>query len=307
MKRMERTIEDIGAKMDALGVWEAVAPYNWAVCPKGTVFPYFCCVMKGDGNPVNVRFMMVEGWQSFHDFVRTCIDVNFGFYSTPMEIPHFELVFVSGGAVRLFRHDPCFMPRLATDAERAFCSKILWESFGVMMRVEADSELPMKFAAEKAMFARVEGDGGEWSDKALSIPDPRPHVESVTFAKVDLAKAKDLPFAAEEKIAVDFALVIGLSTKEPRARCVYRLSAYDAATGEQFIADAVSPVPDGGLRAMWEGVAPRLLKHLLARGRIPGEIMVCSQRLFRMLRPLCLDLPLKLSLHDKLPGVNANA
>ena len=307
MKRMERTIEDIGAKMDALGVWEAVAPYNWAVCPKGTVFPYFCCVMKGDGNPVNVRFMMVEGWQSFHDFVRTRIDVNFGFYSTPMEIPHFELVFVSGGAVRLFRHDPCFMPRLATDAERAFCSKILWESFGVMMRVEADSELPMKFAAEKAMFARVEGDGGEWSDKALSIPDPRPHVESVTFAKVDLAKAKDLPFAAEEKIAVDFALVIGLSTKEPRARCVYRLSAYDAATGEQFIADAVSPVPDGGLRAMWEGVAPRLLKHLLARGRIPGEIMVCSQRLFRMLRPLCLDLPLKLSLHDKLPGMNANA
>ena len=304
---MERTIEDIGAKMDALGVWEAVAPYNWAVCPKGTVFPYFCCVMKGDGNPVNVRFMMVEGWQSFHDFVRTRIDPNFGFYSTPMEIPHFELVFISGGAVRLFRHDPCFMPRLATDAERAFCSKILWESFGVMMRVEADSELPMKFAAEKAMFARVEGDGCEWADKALSIPDPRPHVESVTFAKVDLAKAKDLPFAAEEKIAVDFALVIGLSTKEPRARCVYRLSAYDAATGEQFIADAVSPVPDGGLRAMWEGVAPRLLKHLLARGRIPGEIMVCSQRLFRMLRPLCLDLPLKLSLHDKLPGMNANA
>ena len=304
---MECTIEDIGAKMDALGVWETVAPYNWVVCPRGTVFPYFCCVMKGDGNPVNVRFMMVEGWQSFHDFVRTRIDPNFGFYSTPMEIPHFELVFVSGGAVRLFRHDPCFMPRLATDTERTFCSKILWESFGVMMRVESDSELPMKFASEKAMFARVEGDGGEWADKALSIPDPRPHVESVTFAKIDLAKAKDIPFAEEEKMAVDFALVVGLSTKEPRPRCVYRLSAYDAATGERFVADAVSPVPDGGLRAMWEGVAPRLLKHLLARGRIPGEIMVCSQRLFRMLRPLCLDIPLKLSLHDKLPGVNANA
>ena len=153
---MDRTIEDIGAKMDALGAWETVAPYNWAVCPKGTVFPYFCTVMKGDGNPVNVRFMMIEGWQNFHDFVRTRIDVNFGFYSTPMEISHFELVFVSGGEVRLFRHDPCFMPRLANDAERALCSKILWESFGVMMRVESDAELPMKFASEKAMFARVE-------------------------------------------------------------------------------------------------------------------------------------------------------
>lgn len=263
--------------------------------------------MKGDGNPVNVRFMMIEGWQSFHDFVRTRIDPNFGFYSTPMEIPHFELVFVSGGEVRLFRHDPCFMPRLATDAERAFCSKILWESYGVMMRVEADSELPLKFASEKAMFARVEGEGGSWADKALQIPDPRPHVESITFSKADLAKAKDLPFAAEEKVVVEFALAIGISTKEPRPRCVYRLSARDAATGEQFVADAVSPVPDGGLRAMWESVAPRLLKHFLARGRIPGEIMVGSQRLFRMLRPLCLDIPLKLSLHDKLPGAPANA
>ena len=28
---MERTIEEIGAKMDVLGLWEAVAPYNWAV------------------------------------------------------------------------------------------------------------------------------------------------------------------------------------------------------------------------------------------------------------------------------------
>ena len=68
-----------------------------------------------------------------------------------------------------------------------------------------------------------------------------------------------------------------------------------------------SPAPDGGLRQLWEGVAPRLLKHLLARGKVPGEMLVRSQRLFRMLRPLCLDIPLKLSLHDKLPGVNANA
>lgn len=304
---MERTVEDIGAKMDALGAWETIAPYNWAVCPKGTVFPYFCTVMKGEGNPVKMRFMMVEGWQSFHDFVRTRIDNNFGFYSTPMELPHFELVVVSGGDVRLFRHDPCYLPRLANDAERALCVKILWESYGVMMRIESDSELPLKFASKKAMFARVEGDGGEWSDRALPIPDPRPHVESVTFSKADLAKAKDLPFAAEEKVAVDFALVIGLTTQEPRPRCVYRLSAYDVATGEKFVSDNVSPVPDGGLRAMWENVAPRLLKHLLARGRIPGEIMVRSQRLFRLLRPLCLDIPLKLSLHDTLPGAPANA
>ena len=303
---MERTIEEIGAKMDGLGLWEAVAPYNWAVCPKGTVLPYFCTAIPEKGTPVKVRFMMVEGWQTFHDFVRTRVDVNFGFYSTPMEMSHFELVVVHGGGLRLFRHDPCYLPRLANERERELCAKIMWESYGVMMRVEADASLPMRFASEKAMFARVEGADGKWSDEALPIPDPRPHVEKITFAKADLAKAKDLPFAAEEKIAVDFALLVGVSTQEKRPRCAYRLLAIDATSKERIVSEVVSPHPDGGLRHLWEGVAPRLLKHILARGRVPGEVMVRSGRLFRMLRPLCLDVPLKLSLHDSLPLLDSN-
>ncbi len=304
---MEHTVEEIAAKIDALGLWDEASRGNWAVCPKGTVFPYFCTVVKekeGTG-PVKVRLVMVEGWQNFHDFVRTRIDPSFGFYSSPMEISHFEMVFVAEGAgpARLFRHDPCYLPRIANDAERALCSKVLWETYGIMMRLESDSSLPMMFAQEKAMFARVEDAKGGWSDTALPIPDPRPHVESVRFAKSDLAKAKDLPFAAEEKLAVDFSLVVGLATKEPRPRCVYRLVAFDVAEKRQVVCDTVSPVPDGGLRDMWEGIAPRLLSHFIARGRIPGELMMRSQRLFRMLRPLCIDVPVKLSLHDSLPNV----
>ena len=61
---MERTVEDIAAKMDALGLWERVSQCNWAVCPKGTVFPYFCTAIVEKGTPVKVRFMMVEGWQT---------------------------------------------------------------------------------------------------------------------------------------------------------------------------------------------------------------------------------------------------
>ncbi len=298
---MERTIEEIGRKMDGLGLWETIAPYNWAVCPRGSVFPYFCTAMPEKGTPVKVRFFMIEGWQTLHDFVRTRADPSFGFYSTPMEMSHFELVVVQSGECRLFRHDPCYLPRLADERERALCAKMLWESYGLMMRVEADASLPMRFAAEKAMFARVEGADGKWTDEALPIPDPRAHVEKITFAKADLAKAKDLPFAQEEKLMVDFALMTGVATQEKRPRCAYRLLAVDAATKQPVVSDTVSPTPEGGLRALWEGVAPRLLKHILARGRVPGEIMVRSPRLFRMLRPICLDVPLKLSLHDSLP------
>ncbi len=297
---MERTVEEIGAKMDGLGLWEVVSPYNWAVCPKGTVFPYFCTAMPEKGSPVKVRFFMIEGWQTLHDFVRTRADPSFGFYSTPMEMSHFELVVIQSGESRLFRHDPCYLPRLADEREKALCAKILWESYGIMMRVESDASLPMRFAADKAMFARVEHADGTWADEALPIPDPRPHVEKISFVKADIAKAKDLPFASEEKIMVDFAILKGVATQEKRPRCAYRLQALDAATKEAIVSDTVSPMPEGGLRALWEGIAPRLLKHFLARGRIPGEIMVKSPRLFRMLRPLCLEVPVKLSLHDKL-------
>ena len=303
MKARPDSVAEIAHRMDALSLWDAVAPYNWAVCPKGTVFPYFCSTMQESGTPVKLRFFLIEGWQTFHDYIRTRIDANFGFYSTPMELSHFELVFPVNGDVRLFRHDPCYLPRLANAAEEAFCAKMLWESYGVMMRVESDPGLPLRFASEKAMFARVEGADGAWSDSALEIPPPRPHVESITFAKADLAKAKDLPFAAEEKLDVGFSLVVGLATQEPRQRCVYRLVVVDSATGEKIVSDQVSPQPDGGLRTMWESVAPRLLKHFLARGRIPGEVRVSSARLFRLLRPICLDVPLKLSLHDSLPSL----
>ncbi len=298
---MKRTVDEIAAKMDGLGLWDAIAPYNWAVCPKGTVFPYFCTAIPEKNSPVKVRFLMIEGWQTLHDFVRTRADPSFGFYSTPMEMSHFELVVIPNGESRLFRHDPCYLPRLADEREKELCAKILWESYGVMMRVESDTSLPMRFAAEKAMFARVEGADGKWTDEALPIPDPRPHVEKITFAKADLAKAKDLPFAAEEKMIVDFALLKGVATQEKRPRCAYRLLAVDFATKETIVSDTLSPMPEGGLRAMWEGIAPRLLKHILSRGRVPSEIMVRSPRLFRMLRPLCLDVPVKLSLHDSLP------
>ena len=35
---MKRLPEEIGAKMNALGLWNVLEPYNFAVKPKGTAF-----------------------------------------------------------------------------------------------------------------------------------------------------------------------------------------------------------------------------------------------------------------------------
>jgi len=303
------TPESIGKRMDSLGLWEAVMPCNWAVKPRGVAFPYFCTAMKGEKSVVKTRFLMFEGWQTFHDFIRFGLDRNFGFYQTPAEMPHFELVVAAkDGSAHVFRHDPGYVPRLLeSDAERALVSKIMWESYGVMMRIETDRALPMKYAGEKAMFGRVETSPGEWSDAPLAIPDPHPQVERVSFPKADVAKAKDLPLDRNFAVEIDFRIRPDLSTRERRPKVAYQLTGTDAATGARVIMERVTVGADFGLKEMWESVPARVLAAFVKAGRVPGEIKVLTQRMFRMMRPLCLELPVKLSLHDSLPGLDRAA
>ena len=296
------TVEEIGAKMDALGLWKLLEPYNFAVKPAKSAIPYFCIVMPGDSRPVKVRFLMLDGWQTLHDFIRTRIDHNFGFYSSPAEFPHYELMVLDKGPVSLFRHDTGFMPGLASDAQRQLVAKVLWEAYGVMMRIEADRQLPLSFASERAIFARVESGDGTWSDAPLEIPSPRAHVEKISFAKEDIAKAKDLPLIRDEAVELDFRLLPRLMTNEkPRPRSVYEIRAIFSATGNLAFSGRTSIRGDSSLRSMWEEMPGQVLKMFIRLGRFPGEIRVCSGRVFRMLRPLCMELPFRLSLHDQLP------
>ena len=135
----------------------------------------------------------------------------------------------------------------------------------------------------------------------LEIPQPRAYVEKVVLSKSDVSKAQDLPVVTGETLSVDFRMDIRIMTKEPRPRCVYELVAVDPATGERVIDSKVSVDPEGGLKGLWEAVPVRVLRGLVERGRVPGNIKVVSGRVFRMLRPLCMELPFKLSLHDSLP------
>ena len=295
-------IETIGAKLDALNLWKDMTPYNFAVKPRGTVFPYFCTVLTEEKTPVKARLLMLEGWQTMHDFVRTRIDPNFGFYSSPIEIPHFEMIVLTSGDLSVFRDDTGYAPRRvkADDPQRELVAKILWEVYGVFLRVESDRALPLKFADERAVFARVEAADGTWSDAPLAIPDPSPHHESVSMSKNALKVAKDLPMAADDVLDIDMKLLPDVITNEPRPRSVYELKAVEAKTGDVAFQARITLPPEGGLREIWEALADKVLSEIVKRCRAPGEIRVCSGRVFRMLRPLCLELPFKLSLHDKL-------
>ena len=169
-----------------------------------------------------------------------------------------------------------------------------------MLRVEADRKLPLKFVDDRAVFARVEKSPGEWSDEPLVIPDPPPHIEKISFDKGDIRAAQDLPIATDDSIELDFCLVPGMATQDARPKCVYALVAADGRTGARVIDIRASIAQGGTLRGLWENMPQQVLKAFIHMKRVPGEIKVTSGRVFRMLRPLCVELPFKLSLHEKL-------
>lgn len=301
---MELPLAEVCARLVALGLWERVMPYHWAVKPRGTALPYFCAIRRGERPSVAFRFMLLEGWQTFRDYIHTCARNDYAFYSTPMELPHFELVvFSDGKAAKVFRHDPGYVPVSLTAEQEKTCARMLWEVYGVMMRIESDPQLPLSFSDSQAVFARVEGADGVWRDAPLAIPAERQYVERISFAKADIAKAKDLKFDATFKLELDFGLKPDMMTTEARPRCAYLLAAADAESGEKVIWECVSVSRETGLKGLWEGLAAHFLKRILALGRVPGEVRVKSPRVFRMLRPLCIELPFKLSLHDSLPAL----
>lgn len=299
-----KRLEEIGKKIAALNLWETAAHYNWAIKPRGVAYPYFCSLLK-PGNMLAGHLIMLDGWQTFHDFIMTRCDNSYGFYSSPAELPHYAMLAAKDGSVSFFRNDTGYLPRIKfSESEITMLSKILWEVYGVMMRFENDAGLAMKFAEENAIFSRIEGPDGVWHDQPLKLVQPRVHIERIALRKDDVAAAKDLPFAKEETLAVDFRIIPGMHTMEPRPRVAYLFAGIDTATGLRVIRHISSVPPDGTLRSLWENLAPRLLRELIARKHIPGEIQVISQRLFRMLRPLCTELPFKLSLHDSIPALD---
>ena len=294
-----KEIDELAAKMDALGLWERLLPYTWAIKPRGTVFPYFCQLLPVvPGGLLKARMLILEGWQTLHECAQFRSGSEAGYVSAFMELVHFDFAIMSDDKVVILRCETGYAPIAVTDAGRLkMIRKILWESYGLMLRLEAEPQLPLKYAAEKAIFARVEEAPGKWVDRPLEIPEPRRMVQKVTFNKGMLGKAKDLPIKAEVVWDVDFRLHDMIVTKDPRPRSIYILTAKDHATGEKVLDLNTTINSEIGLAGMWESMPEQILRKFVQDGLVPGEIRVSSQRMFRLLRPLGMELPIKLSLH----------
>ena len=295
-------IVEIARKISSLNLMDVMAAYNWALKPYGSVFPYFCTVSLQSKGFVRARFAFLEGWQTMHDYVRMRFEPDYGYYLTPSELPQFEVAYMRSGKIAAARHDPGYLPWFLTPKQEDLVRRMLWEAYGVMLRIENDRSLVLKHADERALFARVETSPGVWQDAPMTIPDPPPYEELVPVPQDLLKHAQSLPVDKSWKVAVDLRYLSDRLSKDTPPRLCYAIRVVDLGEKARIIDDSAFVEPlNGGLKTIWLDAPVRILEHFSEIGRLPGEIRVVSARLFRFLRPLFLELPVKLSKRKSIP------
>ena len=308
----KRNPYEIAAAIAELDVWDKVAAHNWALVPQTSEEPYIVTggpEKNRDKGPVAGRLMLFPGLENFRNFNATRRVPEFGVWMSPLEFLHWEVIAVKGARAEIYGYRPGYVPQPPDEAERAFLAPLLYESLGVLMRVEEEPELPLKyFASEHALFARKEVVEGVWQDGPLRLP-PDDELKFVERISLDGAKCKlvaKLPVASDEKWEVDFVLIPTYHTREAKPRFLYVFAAVDASTGVRVVWLKMSVGgTDAALKALWEGHAARLMEAMLRIGRVPGELHVRSGRVARFLRPLGLHAPFKLVHHARLPALDA--
>ena len=301
-------INEIMDQIERLDFWPDYV--QWVLQPQGSIFPYFAGVEKSNGQPdVKAQAYFLEGWQTFHEFNLWRHNREYGFVSSNVELPSYSCLWRTNGEKEIFRCDPGYQVAPVSDEKHLkMVYGMLRESFGVIMRLENDPKLCHKYLDDGALFSRKQLADGKWEDAPIAVVKPRPHVERVELSSDDVRVAKDLPLLKESSIELDFRMnPCYYTNNDPRPRLAYDLIGVDGGDGKQLFLNRRSvKMPDCTIADLWQTIAPCTLKEIIRLGYIPGEVKVAHERVFRLLRILTLELPFKLSLHDKLDHLKCN-
>ena len=308
---MDRTDPyDVARAIVALDPWEKAVRHNWALVPQTSAEAYIASFVdeRKKMGPVAGRLLLFPGFPTFRDYLISRQVKDFGVEMSPVDFRHYEAVGLKDGKVELFMYEPGFVPLPPTEEERKILAPLLFECYGVLLRLDEKPDLPLLYAEQKGMFARKEVVDGVWVDGPLRLPEEEvvQQTESVALAKDGCAKAKGLPVYPKDIWEVDFVMVPSYHTQETRPRFLYLFSAINGESGERMCWERLSV--DGqadGLKRLWEGHAQRLLDAMVRVGRVPGQIHVRSGRMMRFVRPLGLQLPFKVVQHAKLPALDS--
>ena len=312
---MDKTnIDEVAKAITALNVWKKSSKYNWALVSELFDKPLIAAVNPTSQGPIAGRLLLFNGFVAHRDFLIFKQNHDVSFAMSPIDFDHYELIGLKNGSAEIIDYRPGFTPVHPNEETRALLAPILYECYGLMLRLDEDPELPSSYMAEKAMFSRKEGLDGKWHDAPLRPPnlDTVTWMERVGLDRAKCAKAARFSLEQSDVWEADFIQMPLYRTEDAQARVMFLFAVVNAKTGDRMVwqklaVDPASP-RDGtldALKPLWESLASHLLDGVLKHGNVPGAIHVRSQRMMRFLRPLGLQLPFKIVMHKQLPQLTA--
>lgn len=265
----------------------------------------------------NVRFLL--GWKAFYDLVTRLADPAKQGPSWLLEIRMIELLFVSSDL--LFKHEqtlletitrqadatcatpvfrsiiPGYHPWLPDERERDLLEAVLYQAFGMAMRVEA-SGLLLKDRFPREIMMRKQDAHGVWQDAWSPVKEVGDEEVEVRIESKRLQTIRSLPL---RPVTMQLDLLftpLQILPDGQRPQTAYVLLAVDAQSGYIIAGDLLQATE--GIAHMWAQIPERLLEIFDRLGGCPETIEISTDRMANLLRPLGEFLPFKMVRRERL-------
>lgn len=211
----------------------------------------------------------------------------------------------------LFRSTrPGYLPWYVTREEARLLIHSLSQAIIIAERLADDPNiLTFEEDEEDASFlirvSREEGSELVWEDRIQKISPQRPQMVPLAIETAVLNKLKRI---AQSQLEMEADLFMGpgaVGKRGDRPAALFTLMLADHESGFIFGVDAMAA--EQGLAAMYADVANRLARLLLKAQLLPKRLMIRSDRLLELLKPLARELSVELLYEDELPAIEEAA
>lgn len=216
------------------------------------------------------------------------------------------LKFRGRNAWPMFRsYAPGFFPWFVTAEEARFLTLALEQTVEVASRIEEEPALldPLREGLYLVRTRVRRGESLIWEDEWIkpAPPKARPLPPSAV-TEADLADLRRLP---RRKMILEIDL-FGMPTPikekdDPRPYLPYNLLTVEARSGMILGTDLLAPKPS--LSAVWTKAPAAFVKTLQRSGSLPAEVVVCRERVYRLLEPVTSKLGIRLTQKRRLTAL----
>ena len=212
---------------------------------------------------------------------------------------------------------PGWLPWVLQNQDVTRCERLFDQALGVLLRAESDTSM-IRRERPDSIWLRVLDANREWREGwfPLRAVQERPLKKFQLPSSELIDKVNALPVAIDS-VEIDIGILDRLPFLNPKkllessnglVPVSYFLAMCDTAPevqpGKSCISDCVM-YAGGNVSQMWGEVPKSVLEFMIEAGRRPRQILVSSNRMMDVLRPLQTKIRFKLTYHQSLPNFEA--